>query len=271
MGALDVLDYNCTFKKRDRDNEVQDAARVGIESARKLLQILTRQQPAAVEDDCDAMAGAAISKFQKVVSLLSRTGHARFRRGKQSPTASYVFYESANLPQTDEFKGKTIAPLSSSPGPYLSRSLSKPLASTPLQQQQSLQQVLLYRPALFFHLFVSSGGFSSSLRPTLRCQYHSDWSYKGDVITCLVSGPSSNLTSCFLVTTSRNVHRRTLLAAILRKRRSIDLSHFQIHLAYAHVCCGASWKWLYMFNQSRPLILIQLFLSSLLLSIWWWA
>ncbi|CAM6064359.1 unnamed protein product [Sphagnum tenellum] len=82
------------------DYEVQVAARVGIENARRLLQILSHQQRTSCsssssqvqcgvgKDDeswrgeSDAViAGVAVSKFQKVVSLLqSRTGHARFRR-----------------------------------------------------------------------------------------------------------------------------------------------------------------------------------------------
>ncbi|CAM6040838.1 unnamed protein product [Sphagnum compactum] len=89
-----------SFGKRDRDYEVQVAARVGIENARRLLQILSHQQrtscsSSSAQVQCGegkddeswrgesdaAIAGVAVSKFQKVVSLLqSRTGHARFRR-----------------------------------------------------------------------------------------------------------------------------------------------------------------------------------------------
>ncbi|CAM6030393.1 unnamed protein product [Sphagnum balticum] len=71
-----------------RYEPIQEAAKTGIEKARKLVQILTQQQqqpggPQGQEEEeqQDAVARAAISKLQKVVSLLSRTGHARFRRG----------------------------------------------------------------------------------------------------------------------------------------------------------------------------------------------
>lgn len=100
MGAMEVLDYNNTLGKRDRDYEVKEAARMGIENARRLLQSLTQEQPQVQDEECDVMAGAAISKFQKVVSLLSRTGHARFRRRTRDATvAGYagVFLESSNF------------------------------------------------------------------------------------------------------------------------------------------------------------------------------
>jgi len=99
MGAMEVLEYNLTLGKRDRDYEVKEAAVMGIECARRLLQSLTAQSQAP--EECDVMAGAAISKFQKVVSLLSRSGHARFRRrqSRDASVAGYagVFLESSNF------------------------------------------------------------------------------------------------------------------------------------------------------------------------------
>ncbi|CAK9211710.1 unnamed protein product [Sphagnum troendelagicum] len=70
----------------DRYQPIQEAAKTGIDNARKLLEIL-RQQPQVLLDEQqqDAVAGMAISKLQKMVSLLSRTGHARFRKSPQSP------------------------------------------------------------------------------------------------------------------------------------------------------------------------------------------
>jgi len=126
---MEVLEYNSSsFGKRDRDYEVQVAARVGIENARRLLQILSHQQRTSCSSSSSqvqcgegkddeswrgesdaAIAGVAVSKFQKVVSLLqSRTGHARFRRAPPqiNPTIAgsyeYVFFESANFAQDDE-------------------------------------------------------------------------------------------------------------------------------------------------------------------------
>jgi hypothetical protein len=104
---MEVLEYS-NLGKRDRDYEMQEAARTGIDNARKLLHILSHQQRSQLGDEeSDAAAGVAVSKFQKVVSLLSRTGHARFRRAPPNPTISgyeYVFFESANFAQEEELK-----------------------------------------------------------------------------------------------------------------------------------------------------------------------
>lgn len=141
MGAMEVLDYNVTLGKRDRDYEVKEAARMGIENARRLLQSLTQMQPPVVDEECDVMAGAAISKFQKVVSLLSRTGHARFRRRTRDATvAGYagVFLESSNF-FTDNVSQETRDRVASSgyasPSPFTpTASTSKPPPSPELQR-----------------------------------------------------------------------------------------------------------------------------------------
>lgn len=141
---MEVLDYNSTLGKRDRDYEVKEAARMGIENARMLLQSLTQVQPPVVDEECDVMAGAAISKFQKVVSLLSRTGHARFRRRTRNATvAGYagVFLESSNFftDSTDiqERTPQSTRAVSSSSGPSPftpTSSGSKPPQSPELQR-----------------------------------------------------------------------------------------------------------------------------------------
>lgn len=141
MGALEVLDYNFTMGKRDRDYEVKEAARMGIESARKLLQSLAQAQPAVVDKECDAIAEAAISKFQKVVSLLSRTGHARFRRRTRDATvAGYagVFLENSNFftdnAQAQEIKERFVSSGHCSPSPFTPIAPSKPPQFPELQR-----------------------------------------------------------------------------------------------------------------------------------------
>lgn len=152
---MEVLDYNNILgKRRDRDYEFQEAARMGIENARRLLQSLTQVQPPSPEDhqECDVMAGAAISKFQKVVSLLSRTGHARFRRRTRSPAtaAGYgcVFLESSNFEKgTNELKTREISFPSSS---------SRPPSPPQPKQQQLVQQVrfFLLSSKRVFHIYI---------------------------------------------------------------------------------------------------------------------
>ncbi|KAG0568544.1 hypothetical protein M758_6G024400 [Ceratodon purpureus] len=141
MGAMEVLDYNMTLGKRDRDFEVKEAARMGIENARRLLQSLTQVQPPVVDEECDVMAGAAISKFQKVVSLLSRTGHARFRRRTRDATvAGYagVFLESSNFftdNASQETRDRLVSSGYASPSPFTPiAGSSKPHTSPELQR-----------------------------------------------------------------------------------------------------------------------------------------
>lgn len=146
MGAMEVLDYNLTLGKRDRDYEVKEAAVMGIECARRLLQSLTAQSQAP--EECDVMAGAAISKFQKVVSLLSRSGHARFRRrqSRDASVAGYagVFLESSNFysdhhPRSSHPTGQETAPR---PPP----ALFTPTKTPPSPELQRMMYQVLFSP-----------------------------------------------------------------------------------------------------------------------------
>lgn len=146
MGAMEILDYNNTLGKRDRDYEVKEAARVGIENARQLLQSLTQVQPPVVEEEYDMMAGTAISKFQKVVSLLTRTGHARFRRRtRDAVTASYagVFLESSNFctdNTQDASRDRIVSSGHPSPSPF--KSTFTPTSSSKHPQSPEPQRTL---------------------------------------------------------------------------------------------------------------------------------
>lgn len=165
---MEVLDYNITLGKRDRDYEVKEAARMGIENARRLLRSLTQLQAPAVDEECDVMAGAAISKFQKVVSLLSRTGHARFRRKTRDATvAGYagVFLESFNFFQdnvSQETRDRVVSSGYASPSPFTPTiGSSKSLSSPELQRivYQVFPQSLLSSPSTSTH---------SILHPTVK-------------------------------------------------------------------------------------------------------
>jgi hypothetical protein len=139
MGAMEVLDYSLSLGKRDRDYEVKEAAILGIESARRLLQSLTQVQPPLVDEECDVMAGAAISKFQKVVSLLSRSGHARFRRRTRDANVAGcagVFLESSNFysDHAQDARDRLVSSGHASPAPFTPTASSKPPQSPELQR-----------------------------------------------------------------------------------------------------------------------------------------
>ncbi|KAJ7297283.1 hypothetical protein O6H91_Y068200 [Diphasiastrum complanatum] len=63
----------------ERGFDVQESARDGLEEAERFVQILS-QDHALQHQDYKLTASPTISKFRKVVALLSRTGHARIRR-----------------------------------------------------------------------------------------------------------------------------------------------------------------------------------------------
>ncbi|RZS21966.1 hypothetical protein BHM03_00054684 [Ensete ventricosum] len=77
--AVDLMGY----RKIDDQIAIQEAAAAGIRSMEHLVLRLSdhqQQQP-----DCREIADLAVSKFKKVISILNRTGHARFRRGPTGP------------------------------------------------------------------------------------------------------------------------------------------------------------------------------------------
>ncbi|KAJ8477347.1 hypothetical protein OPV22_021074 [Ensete ventricosum] len=77
--AVDLMGY----RKIDDQIAIQEAAAAGIRSMEHLVLRLSdhqQQQP-----DCREIADLAVSKFKKVISILNRTGHARFRRGPPPP------------------------------------------------------------------------------------------------------------------------------------------------------------------------------------------
>lgn len=81
IGTLDL----CLGENLDRDHEVQEAARAGLANAHRLLDILSQQHQRHMSEDCSSIAGETLSNFRKVVSLLSRKGHARVRHGPSKP------------------------------------------------------------------------------------------------------------------------------------------------------------------------------------------
>ncbi|XP_020091294.1 WRKY transcription factor WRKY51-like isoform X2 [Ananas comosus] len=69
---------------------IQEAAAAGIRSVERLIAQISRQQesapaPAPAPVDCREIADFTVAKFRKLISVLNRTGHARFRRGPSAP------------------------------------------------------------------------------------------------------------------------------------------------------------------------------------------
>ncbi|XP_008781804.1 WRKY transcription factor WRKY51-like [Phoenix dactylifera] len=87
--AVDLMGY----AKVDDQIAIQEAASAGLRSLEHLVLQLTHQKSPS---DCRDIADQTVTKFKKVISILNRTGHARFRRGPPA-AASPVAAQNLNL------------------------------------------------------------------------------------------------------------------------------------------------------------------------------
>ncbi|KAH0466362.1 hypothetical protein IEQ34_006465 [Dendrobium chrysotoxum] len=95
--AVDLIGYT----KMDDKISVQEVAVAGIRSMENLIFQLNHYhkssaststaispEMAANQIDCREITDQTVSKFRKMISILNRTGHARFRRGPTPPSPS---------------------------------------------------------------------------------------------------------------------------------------------------------------------------------------
>lgn len=93
--AVDLM----SFAKMEDQMAVQEAASQGLKSMEHLIRLMSHQSNHV---DCTDLTDLTVSKFKKVISLLNRTGHARFRRGPVqsfSPSLSSAPTGYASRPQ----------------------------------------------------------------------------------------------------------------------------------------------------------------------------
>ncbi|XWS17906.1 hypothetical protein CRYUN_Cryun33cG0108800 [Craigia yunnanensis] len=131
-----------SFPKMDDQMAIQEAASQGLKCMEHLIRFLSHQSNHV---DCTDLADHTVSKFKKVISLLNRTGHARFRQGpiqsSSSPSSS-----SASLTVPNSNKTLSLTPVTVSPAP-----VSAPVI-TPASFVQSQPQSLTLdftKPNLF--------------------------------------------------------------------------------------------------------------------------
>ncbi|KAH1067230.1 hypothetical protein J1N35_032217 [Gossypium stocksii] len=101
--SVDLMRY----PKVDDQMTIQEVAGQGLKSMEHLIRLLSHQSNHV---ECTDVADLTFSKFKKVITLLDRTGHARFRRGpihsSSSPSTS-----SASLTIPDSHKDLTLYPV----------------------------------------------------------------------------------------------------------------------------------------------------------------
>ncbi|XP_062184603.1 WRKY transcription factor WRKY51-like [Phragmites australis] len=119
-----TLDLMGGYGRVDEQVAIQEEAAAGLRGMEHLISQLSRagtgemSPPAAAHNqqqpqdnhqvDCREITDMTVSRFKKVISILNRTGHARFRRGSvvaqsQGPAVSVPALASASRPVTLDF------------------------------------------------------------------------------------------------------------------------------------------------------------------------
>ncbi|MCO5600449.1 hypothetical protein L7F22_054562 [Adiantum nelumboides] len=147
--ALELLKYKSSLPSLERDRDVHDAASAGLEGMQRLMLLFSHQrnfpqqhQQASLQEACSDVTDATVAEFKKLIGLLSRSGHARFRRCPGGAAASLASLSEASLMEApascssselDSNKGSS----SSSPEPSLSVRvpvMAVPAAAVPQQE-----------------------------------------------------------------------------------------------------------------------------------------
>lgn len=90
--AVDLMN---NFPKLDEQKAIQEAASQGLKTMEHLIYLLSNQQQPKTHlnrSDYAELTDVTVSKFKKVITLLNRTGHARFRRGPVQSSPSCPSY-----------------------------------------------------------------------------------------------------------------------------------------------------------------------------------
>ncbi|CAN6451052.1 unnamed protein product [Victoria cruziana] len=151
------------FKKFGEESAIQEMASAGIKSMEHLVFLLSQQRSHQTNPDfdlnCSQIADHTVTKFKKVISLLNRTGHARFRRG---PVASIPEDPRATEPlsgSSSPFQGPAAAVPSHPSRPALSEPCLPP-PPPPLSHHQ--KPVHAPAPLVHYSSMVFSGSQKES-------------------------------------------------------------------------------------------------------------
>ncbi|BFG14423.1 hypothetical protein CerSpe_006970 [Prunus speciosa] len=82
------------FSRMDERTAMEEAASAGLQSMDHLIRVLSNQTPSQTQTqtplDCREITDFTVSKFKQLISVLNRTGHARFRRGPANQSSTPV-------------------------------------------------------------------------------------------------------------------------------------------------------------------------------------
>nr|QRX38918.1 transcription factor WRKY21 [Lilium regale] len=81
--AVQLMSYAAAM---DDQTAIQEAATAGLQSLDHLIQQLSHRHYQPQQLDCRELTENTVNNFKKIISVLNRTGHARFRRGPRTTT-----------------------------------------------------------------------------------------------------------------------------------------------------------------------------------------
>nr|QIL87951.1 putative WRKY transcription factor 11 [Lilium longiflorum] len=81
--AVQLMSYAAAM---DDQTAIQEAATAGLQSLDHLIQQLSHRHYQQQQLDCRELTENTVNNFKKIISVLNRTGHARFRRGPRTTT-----------------------------------------------------------------------------------------------------------------------------------------------------------------------------------------
>lgn len=123
--AVELLGYT----NLNEQMAIQEAATAGLKSMDHLIRAVSNQQQQQQQNqhlDCREITDFTVSKFRKVISILNRTGHARFRRAPVqsrplAPEFTTVQYQNvtsgSNQPQIYHPQPLSLFSLAPTPAP----------------------------------------------------------------------------------------------------------------------------------------------------------
>ncbi|XP_057799230.1 probable WRKY transcription factor 17 [Salvia miltiorrhiza] len=110
--AVELLGYTSLNEQM----AIQEAASAGLKSMEHLIRAVSHQQHQMQQQhqqqlDCREITDFTVSKFKKVITILNRTGHARFRRAPIQPQPQLQIQSSPRTPvQRQELTPAPIQP-----------------------------------------------------------------------------------------------------------------------------------------------------------------
>ncbi|XP_038878432.1 probable WRKY transcription factor 11 [Benincasa hispida] len=102
--------------KIDDQTAIEEAASAGLQSMEHLIRLLSKQQHSETPNNnlnCSGLTDFTVSKFKRLISLLNRTGHARFRRGPSDSPNPVL--NSLDQPLKTHFPKANFSPVSKFP------------------------------------------------------------------------------------------------------------------------------------------------------------